>query len=162
MIELYTDGSSRGNPGAGGWAAILRSGKHYKELSGGFVCTTNNRMELLAVIKGLEAIKLERANVKVWSDSLYVCNAINQGWLFKWERSGLDKKKNPDLWRRFLPLYRRHNVKFHWIKGHSGHPMNERCDTLAVEAALSGDLSVDEGYMECNLDSSTTTQNLPL
>lgn len=162
MIEIYTDGSSRGNPGNGGWAAILRSGKHYKEISGGFACTTNNRMELLAVIEALAAIKIKRANVKVWSDSQYVCNAINKGWLFDWEKKGLEKKKNPDLWRRFLTQYRKHTVQFFWIKGHSGHPFNERCDTLAVEAAQKSNLPIDQGYMECNPDSLTKDQSLPL
>ena len=103
------------------------------ELSGGFSLTTNNRMELLAVIKGLEAIRWKNAEVHVVSDSSYVVNAVNKGWLFNWERKGFAKVKNPDLWQRFLPLYRSHRVSFHWIKGHAGHPENERCDRLAVE-----------------------------
>lgn len=164
-VEIYTDGSARGNPGPGGWAATLRSGEHYKEISGGFACTTNNRMELLAVIEALKALKKSDvfdSFVTIWSDSSYVCNAINKGWLFEWEKKGLEKKKNPDLWRLFLPLYRLHNVKFIWVKGHSGNPQNERCDQLAVAASHLPNLPIDEGYMECNPDSSTMVQNPPL
>lgn len=136
-IYLFTDGSASGNPGPGGWAAILRCGSFEKELSGGFRITTNNRMELLAVIRGLQAIRWENARVEVYSDSSYVVNAVNEGWLVKWERSGWKSKKNVDLWLEFLEVYRRHRVTFHWIKGHAGHPENERCDSLAV---LSGSL----------------------
>ncbi|MBO7278768.1 MAG: ribonuclease HI [Bacteroidales bacterium] len=134
-IELYTDGSSRGNPGPGGYGVVLRSGKHYKELSGGEPLTTNNRMELMAVIVGLEALLKPNSEVTVYSDSSYVVNAVSKGWLFDWERKQFDKKANPDLWQRFLQVYRRHRVRFVWIKGHAGHPENERCDQLAVEAA---------------------------
>jgi len=133
-IFLYTDGASSGNPGPGGYGAILRCGAYEKELSGGFSLTTNNRMELLAVIKGLEAIKWKGAEVHVYSDSSYVVKSVNEGWLFNWEKKGFAKAKNPDLWMRFLVLYRVHRVKFHWIKGHAGHPENERCDRLAVAA----------------------------
>lgn len=166
MINLFTDGAARGNPGPGGYGIILRSGKHYKELSGGFSCTTNNRMELLAVIAGLEAIKRANSEVQVFSDSSYVCDAINKGWLFGWELKNFAKKKNPDLWKRFLEVYRRHRVKFVWIKGHAGHPENERCDQLAVEASLKTDLPIDTGYVrageECNPDSGATAQTPPL
>jgi ribonuclease HI len=162
MIEIYTDGAAKGNPGPGGWAAVLRSGTHYKEISGGFACTTNNRMELLAVISALEAIKRYSADITVWSDSSYVCDAINKGWVFQWESKGFAKKKNPDLWRRFLVVYRKHRVRFVWIKGHNGHPQNERCDQLAVEAALKPGLPVDVGYTECNPDSSAKPGSLPL
>lgn len=134
-IQLYTDGSSRGNPGPGGYGVVLKCGTHYKELSEGFEETTNNRMELLAVIVGLEAIKRENAEVIVWSDSKYVVDAVNLGWVFGWEKKNFDKKANPDLWIRFLEIYRRHRVRFVWIKGHAGHPENERCDALAVAAA---------------------------
>jgi ribonuclease HI len=160
VIEVYTDGSARGNPGPGGWAALLRSGEHYKELSGGFACTTNNRMELLAVIEALEAVKIPGSSITVWSDSSYVCNAINKGWLLQWESKSFAKKKNVDLWRRFLKVYRRHNVKFVWVKGHNGHPQNERCDKLAVEASFKKDLPADQGYIESNPDSSTMGQSL--
>ena len=134
-IQLYTDGSSRGNPGPGGYGVVLKCGTHYKELSDGFEETTNNRMELLAVIVGLEAIKRENAEVIVYSDSTYVVKAVNEGWVFGWEKKNFDKKANPDLWIRFLQIYRKHRVRFVWIKGHAGHPENERCDALAVAAA---------------------------
>lgn len=162
MIEIYTDGAARGNPGPGGWGTLLRSGLHYKELSGGFLCTTNNRMELLAVICGLEAIKRKNATITVYSDSSYVCDAVNKGWVFQWEKKNFAKKKNPDLWKRFLVIYRKHNVKFVWIKGHNGHPENERCDTLAVEASFKPNLPPDLGYMECNPDSEAMAQTPPL
>ena len=150
-INLYTDGASSGNPGPGGWGAILKCGSLTKELSGGFSLTTNNRMELLAVIKGLEAIKWDNAEVHVWSDSSYVVKAINENWIAKWQAKGFAKVKNPDLWQRFLQLYSRHRVTFHWIKGHAGHPENERCDALAVEAGAGAvakgiPLPEDTGY----------------
>lgn len=150
-INLYTDGSSRGNPGPGGYGVVLKCGPHYKEISAGYECTTNNRMELLAVIVGLEAIKREWAQVNVYSDSSYVVNAITQGWLDKWLVKGLHKQKNADLWERFYKIFKKHNVRFFWIKGHAGHPENERCDKLAVEAATSAHLLKDEGY-ECNIE----------
>ena len=146
-IYLYTDGAASGNPGPGGWGAVLICGNLRKELSGGFARTTNNRMELLAVIMGLEAIKWEKADVEVWSDSSYVVKAVNEGWLETWKRTGFKKKKNMDLWLRFDGVYQRHRVRFHWIKGHAGHPENERCDALAVEARSRKDLPMDEGYV---------------
>ncbi len=150
-IFLFTDGASSGNPGPGGYGAILRCAGLEKELSGGFAVTTNNRMELLAVIKGLEAIRWANAEVHVYSDSSYVVNAVNKGWLFGWEKKGFAKVKNPDLWKRFIVLYRRHRVAFHWIKGHAGHPENERCDAMAVAAgagafAAGKSLPADTGY----------------
>lgn len=145
-IFLYTDGAASGNPGPGGYGAVLKCAGAVKELSGGFAMTTNNRMELLAVIKGLEAIKWQNATVEVWSDSTYVVKAITDGWLLNWERKGFRKVKNVDLWQEFLPLYRRHQVTFHWIKGHAGHPENERCDALAVAAYHQEGLPSDEGY----------------
>lgn len=145
-IFLYTDGSSRGNPGPGGWGAVLRCGKLQKELSAGYRLTTNNRMELTAVIEGLSAILWSHANVEVWSDSTYVVKAVSEGWLAKWESTGFRKVKNVDLWKRFLAIYKLHNVSFHWIKGHAGHPENERCDRLAVEAAEAAALGIDRGY----------------
>ncbi|MBQ0006709.1 MAG: ribonuclease HI [Alistipes sp.] len=132
VIHLFTDGSSSGNPGPGGWGAILKCGNLCKELSGGEVMTTNNRMELMAVIAGLEAIKWENASVVVTSDSKYVVDAVTRGWLDTWLRTGFKGKKNPDLWMRFNDIYRRHRVSFHWVKGHAGHPENEKCDELAV------------------------------
>ncbi len=147
VIELYTDGASRGNPGPGGYGVVLKCGPHYKEISAGYACTTNNRMELLAVIVGLEAIKRKRAVVHVYSDSSYVVKAVNEGWLQKWLVKGLEKQKNPDLWQRFLKIWQKHDVTFHWVKGHAGHPENERCDSLAVAAAQSSELLEDKGYL---------------
>lgn len=150
-IYMYTDGASSGNPGPGGYGVVLKCGPLYKELSGGFIRTTNNRMELLAVITGLEAIKWKNADIEIWSDSSYVVNAINQGWLNNWVRKDFAKVKNPDLWKRFLNIYRQHHVVFHWLKGHAGLPENERCDELAVNAGAGAvsrneTLPVDEGY----------------
>ena len=150
-IDLYTDGASSGNPGPGGYGIVLKCGDKCREMSGGFSMTTNNRMELLAVIKGLEAIRWENAEVHVYSDSSYVVNAINKGWLETWKRRGYSKVKNPDLWMRFSQIYQKHRVSFHWIKGHAGHPENERCDALAVAAGAGAvaagiELPVDPGY----------------
>jgi ribonuclease HI len=151
-IFLYTDGASSGNPGPGGYGVVLKCAGRELELSGGFSLTTNNRMELLAVIKGLEAIRWQNAEVHVYSDSSYVVNAINEGWLDNWQRRGYARVKNPDLWMRFSQLYRLHRVSFHWIRGHAGHPENERCDALAVAAgagavAAGVTLKPDPGYV---------------
>lgn len=146
QITIYTDGSSRGNPGRGGFGVVLMSGPHRKELSAGFRLTTNNRMELLAVIVGLETLKYDGSDVTVYSDSQYVVNAVDKGWVFGWEKKGFAGKKNADLWMRFLKIYRRHKVRFVWIKGHADNPENERCDRLAVAAAESGNLREDIGY----------------
>ena len=134
-IEIFTDGSSRGNPGPGGYGVILRCGEHYKELSGGFAETTNNRMELTAVIVGLEAVRRPNAEIILYSDSRYVVDSVNKGWVFGWERKRFEKRLNADLWIRFLEVYRRHRVRFVWVKGHADNPMNNRCDQLAVAAA---------------------------
>ena len=147
-IYLYTDGAASGNPGPGGYGVVLTCSGLRKEMSGGFALTTNNRMELLAVIMGLEAIRWDRARVEVWSDSTYVVKAVTEGWLDRWLATGFKKKKNADLWLRFNPLYRRHEVTFHWLKGHAGHPENERCDRLAVEAYKKPDLPPDTGYKQ--------------
>lgn len=152
VIYLYTDGASSGNPGPGGYGVVLKCGSYSRELSGGFECTTNNRMELLAVIKGLEAIRWDGATVIVVSDSSYVVKAINEGWLENWKRKGFVKTKNTDLWLRLDSLLSRHKVSFFWVKGHAGHPENERCDALAVAAgagaAASGrTLPQDDGYV---------------
>ena len=146
MIEIFTDGSSRGNPGPGGYGIVLKKGKHYKELSQGFRKTTNNRMELLAAIIGLESVKGENQDITLYSDSKYVVDAINQKWVFGWQKKGFKDKKNPDLWRRFLKIYSKHKVKFEWVKGHDGHTENERCDKLAVAAATGENLLIDEGF----------------
>ena len=145
-INLYTDGAAKGNPGPGGYGIVLEAGQHRKELSQGFKITTNNRMELLAVIVGLEALKNPGQSVTVVSDSKYVVDAVEKKWLFGWETKGFKGKKNPDLWMRFLKIYRQHKVNFKWVKGHNNHPQNERCDQLAVAAAESGKLITDEGY----------------
>lgn len=149
-VTVYTDGSALGNPGPGGWGAILEHPKKDKELSGGFARTTNNRMELLAAIKALEALTT-KANVDLYTDSKYLCDAVNKNWIRGWVKNGWKtsaKKpvKNQDLWTRLIPLLARHEVRFHWVKGHNGHPENERCDVLAKEAASGNDLAVDEGY----------------
>ena len=146
QINLYTDGAAKGNPGPGGYGVVLVSGPHRKELSGGFSLTTNNRMELLAVIKGLEALKHSGSQVTVYSDSTYVVHAIEKGWLRKWQATGFKKVKNVDLWQRFLALAARYQVHFVWIKGHAGHPENECCDRLAVAAATQSALPPDTGY----------------
>jgi ribonuclease HI len=147
MITIYTDGASRGNPGPGGYGVVLISGNHRKELSKGFTLTTNNRMELMSVIVGLEALKKEGSQVTIYSDSKYVVDAVEQKWVFGWEKKAFKGKKNEDLWRRFLKIYRRHHVKFVWIRGHANNKENEICDQLAVAAALSGNLHPDAGYI---------------
>lgn len=146
MIRLYTDGAAQGNPGPGGYGAILKFGSHSKELSQGYRLTTNNRMELLAVIAGLEAIKKLGIPVTVYSDSKYVVEAVKQGWLWGWEKKDFKNKKNPDLWKRYIPLHKKYKPEFVWIKGHAGHAENERCDQLAVSAAEGYDLLIDEEY----------------
>jgi ribonuclease HI len=135
QVDLFTDGAAKGNPGPGGYGAILRSGAHEKELSGGFYHTTNNRMELMAVIVGIEALK-SGCSVRVVSDSKYVVDAFNARWIEGWKRRGWAKVKNPDLWKRLLKAMEPHQVRFEWIKGHNDHPENERCDRLAVAASL--------------------------
>jgi ribonuclease HI len=144
MIELFTDGASSGNPGPGGFGIILRSGNHYKELSAGYRKTTNNRMELLAVIVGLETIKKPNQVIKIYSDSKYVIDAIEKKWVFGWVQKGFAGKKNKDLWLRLLPLLKVHQITFFWVKGHNGHPENERCDELAVAASKQKELLVDQ------------------
>jgi ribonuclease HI len=147
-IELFTDGSARGNPGPGGYGIILRSGEHYKEISEGFRLTTNNRMELLSVIVGLELLKKPGSHVTIYSDSKYVVDSVSKGWVFGWVKKDFKDKKNRDLWERFLKIYPKHHVRFQWIKGHNSHPENERCDVLAVQAAMGRKLHIDVGYEE--------------
>ncbi|WP_454802668.1 ribonuclease HI [Mucilaginibacter phyllosphaerae] len=146
MIEIYTDGASSGNPGPGGYGVILRSGQHYKELSQGFRKTTNNRMELLAVITGLEAIKSPNQQVTIFSDSKYVIDAIEKRWVNGWVAKGFAGKKNKDLWMRYLNIAKLHHIKFVWVRGHNGHPENERCDQLAVAAGKQKDLLIDSVF----------------
>ena len=138
QVEIYTDGACRGNPGKGGWGVVLVYGKYERELSGGERETTNNRMELMAAISGLEALK-ERCSVTLYSDSKYLVDAFDKGWVDSWERAGWkrgrDELKNPDLWQRLTRLVKEHEVSFVWVKGHNGHGYNERCDALATAYA---------------------------
>ena len=146
-VKIYTDGSAKGNPGLGGFGLIMeRVGTDYvKEFSQGFRHTTNNRMELLGVIIGLENLK-KPAKVLITSDSKYVIDAVEKGWVFNWQKNNFKDKKNPDLWKRFLEVYSKHEVDFKWVKGHNSHPQNERCDVLAVNASSHNDLLIDEYY----------------
>jgi ribonuclease HI len=146
-ITIYTDGAARGNPGPGGYGAVLISGNYRKELSEGYKMTTNNRMELLAVIEALKALKIPDSDVTIYTDSKYVADAVEKGWLFNWVKKGFKGKKNPDLWTRFLDLYKNHRIKLVWVKGHHNDPLNERCDQLAVEASMGSVLKEDEGYL---------------
>ncbi|BDD05052.1 ribonuclease HI [Aureibacter tunicatorum] len=147
MVEIFTDGSSRGNPGPGGFGVVMRYKGNVKEISKGYRLTTNNRMELLAVIVGLEAMKRNDLKIRIVSDSKYVVDAINKKWVFGWQKKGFKGKKNPDLWRRYLKISAQFkNLEFVWIKGHAGHPENERCDELAVERATGSELLVDAEF----------------
>jgi ribonuclease HI len=146
-IIMYTDGSSRGNPGPGGYGTILMFKEKRKELSQGFRLTTNNRMELMAVIEGLKALKKPGLTIKIFSDSQYVVKAVKEGWLRNWIATNFAKgKKNKDLWLQYDSLAKQHQITFQWVKGHADNPMNNRCDQLATTAADSKDLLVDEGY----------------
>lgn len=147
-VNVYTDGACSGNPGKGGYGIIMEwVGQPYiKEFSEGFRLTTNNRMELLAVIVALEQLKKEGIEVMIYSDSKYVVDSVEKGWVFNWLKKGFKDKKNADLWRRFLKVYKKHKVKFHWIRGHNEHPQNERCDQLAVKAAQRTKLHIDEAF----------------
>ena len=148
QVHIYTDGAAKGNPGPGGYGVVMEwVGKPYrKEFFEGFRLTTNNRMELLAVIVGLEKLKTPNTKVLVVSDSKYVVDSVEKKWVLGWEKKGFADRKNSDLWKRFLIIYRKHQVDFKWIKGHNNHPQNERCDELAVRASLQKELSVDAFY----------------
>ena len=145
-VIVYTDGSSKGNPGPGGYGIVMMCGDHRKEFSEGFRMTTNNRMELLSVIVSLENLRSEKQSVTIYSDSKYVVDAVEKKWVFGWEKNNFNKKKNPDLWIRFLKIYRKHFVSFVWVKGHSEIKENERCDYLAVKAAERKSLNKDIWY----------------
>lgn len=147
-VHIYTDGAAKGNPGPGGYGVVMElvGSPYKKEFYEGFRYTTNNRMELLAVIVGLEKLKNPNTTVLVTSDSKYVVDAVEKRWLFQWEKKGFAGKKNPDLWLRFLKVYRKHKVDFKWVKGHNSHPQNERCDELAVYVSGLPNLSVDAIY----------------
>ena len=149
-IKIYTDGSSIGNPGPGGYGIVMLADKenYKKEFSQGYKLTTNNRMELLAVIVALEKIKIKNSNVKVFTDSKYVSDAVEKGWLFDWVKKDFKNKKNSDLWKRFLEIYNDHIVKFNWVKGHNNDFYNERCDFLANLAAKNSNLIDDIGYLK--------------
>lgn len=147
-INIYTDGSSRGNPGPGGYGIVmehLQTG-YIKEFSQGFKKTTNNRMELMAVIEALKKIKKTDSNIVVYTDSKYVSDSVEKKWVFKWKNNNFKNKKNIDLWTEFLNIYPNYTMKFIWIKGHNDHPQNERCDYLAVEASKKSNLLIDEDY----------------
>lgn len=146
VIEIYTDGAASGNPGPGGYGIVMKYKNQRKELSQGYRLTTNNRMELLGVIVALEALKKENSEVRVYSDSKYVVDAINLGWVHGWVKKGFKDKANPDLWKRLLLSYQKHKITFVWVKGHASHTENNRCDELAVAASKSNYLLIDEGY----------------
>jgi len=152
LIEIFTDGAAKGNPGNGGYGIYLRFGTNIKEISQGYRLTTNNRMELLAVIVALESLKTTSHPVRITSDSKYVIDSITKGWVLNWVKKGFSGKKNEDLWRRYLNISKHFNVEFVWVRGHMGHYENERCDELAVRAAESSHLLIDEYYEknECN------------
>jgi ribonuclease HI len=147
-IRVYTDGSSRGNPGPGGYGIVMeqKGSNYFKEFSEGFRKTTNNRMELLAVVEALKKIKKENQKIIIYTDSKYVVNSVEKKWVFAWQKNNFKKKKNIDLWLEFLKEYKKHSVKLKWIKGHNDHPQNERCDNLAVEASKKERLLIDKGY----------------
>jgi len=147
IIKIYSDGASRGNPGRGGYGVILLWNKHTKELSKGYRLTTNNRMELMAVITALEALKKNNLRMVIYSDSNYVVKAVMEGWLTKWIKTNFKGKiKNRDLWERYDALSKNHNIHFNWVKGHAENFYNNRCDILATEAADGNNLLIDEGY----------------
>ena len=149
QITMYTDGASRGNPGPGGYGTILMSGQHRKELSQGYRLTTNNRMELMAVIAGLQALKKKGMKVTIYSDSQYIVKAVEQGWLKNWIATNFKGgKKNRDLWMRYYDLANDHQLKFVWVRGHADNPYNNRCDELATAASDGINLLEDEGYLE--------------
>ena len=147
-IHVYTDGSSRGNPGPGGYGIVMeqKGSNYFKEFSEGFRKTTNNRMELLAVVEALKKIKRDNQKIIVYTDSKYVVNSVEKKWVFAWQKNNFKKKKNIDLWLEFLKEYKKHSIKLKWIKGHNDHPQNERCDSLAVEASKKETLLIDKGY----------------
>ena len=145
-LVIYTDGSSRGNPGRGGYGAILNWGSVTKEISQGYRHTTNNRMELMAVLAALTLLKRDHLDITIYTDSQYIVNSVEQRWVFGWEKKGFKDKKNPDLWIQFLKYYRKHRIRFVWVKGHATNPWNNRCDELATQAADGGNLIEDVGF----------------
>jgi ribonuclease HI len=158
VITIYTDGSSRGNPGPGGFGIVLMSGQYRKDVACGFRRTTNNRMELLGVITALEMLKIPNSIVTIYTDSKYVADAINQNWLSGWIKKNFKNVKNPDLWVRFIRIYKQHKVRFVWVKGHADNPYNNRCDQLAVAAATGDKLLVDEYFEATENENNNTLQ----
>jgi ribonuclease HI len=148
ILEIYTDGASRGNPGRGGYGIVLKWNENRREISAGYRKTTNNRMELLAVIVAIETLTREGLNIKIYTDSKYVVDAVEKKWVFGWVKKQFKDKKNKDLWLRFLGLYKKHNIQFIWVKGHASNKENNRCDELATQAADNGNLLVDTWYEE--------------
>lgn len=146
MVEIYTDGSAKGNPGNGGYGIVMRFKAKEKEISQGYRMTTNNRMELMAIIVALETLTTNKYPVKIYSDSKYVIDSVVKKWVFSWEKKNFKGKKNVDLWKRYLKLHPKFDIQFEWVKGHNGHPENERCDVLAVNAADSGNYLIDEYF----------------
>ena len=146
MVQVYTDGSAKGNPGNGGYGIVMRFNGLVKEFSQGYRMTTNNRMELLAIIVALEKMKTTQYPIHIYSDSKYVIDSITKKWVFGWEKKSFKGKKNSDLWKRYLKLHPKFDLHFHWVKGHAGHIENERCDTLAVAAADGGNHLIDEVF----------------
>lgn len=154
-ITIYTDGAAKGNPGPGGYGIVLMSGAHYKEVAQGFRLTTNNRMELLSVCVALEMLKTDGCSVIVYSDSRYVVDAVEKGWISGWVKRNWKNVKNPDLWSRFLRIASKHEVRFQWVRGHNGNKYNEICDALAVAASNSRDLLIDDWYEKFGRDQQT-------
>ena len=146
QLIIYTDGAARGNPGPGGYGIVMQWGQTRKEFSQGFRLTTNNRMELMAVVVALQSLTREGLDVVIYSDSAYVVNSVEKGWVFGWVKKGFKDKKNVDLWQQYLKVHSKHRVKFVWVKGHADNPMNNRCDELATAAADSRNWLVDTGY----------------
>jgi ribonuclease HI len=146
QLVIYTDGAARGNPGRGGYGIVMIWGKVKKELSQGFKMTTNNRMELMAVVEALRSLTRTGLDIIIYTDSQYVVNSVEKGWLWNWIKIGFKDKKNRDLWEQFIPLYKQHKIRFQWVKGHADNPFNNRCDELATQAADNGPLMNDNGF----------------
>ncbi len=146
QLIIYTDGAARGNPGNGGYGAVLQWGTTHKEISGGYRHTTNNRMELMAVIKALQMLTRENLDITIYTDSAYIVNSVEKKWVFGWVKKGFAGKKNADLWMLFLKEFKKHRIKFVWVKGHASNRWNNRCDELATAAADGGNLAEDTGY----------------
>ncbi len=146
MLVIYTDGAARGNPGPGGYGAVLHWGTTIKEISQGYKHTTNNRMELMAVIAALQLLTRDGLDITIYTDSAYVVNSVEKGWVFGWVKKGFQGKKNADLWKQYLEQHKKHRIKFVWVKGHADNKWNNRCDVLATTAADGRNLLEDVGY----------------